>query len=115
MNAGCAVVASHAIGAVPFLLEHEKTGLIYKNGDFQDFYEKVVFLINNEKNRKKMGKNAYLNISKNWTPEIAAIRFLKTLNDVFYSKSMVHFSSGVLSVADCLNNHWFKTEQNDKI
>lgn len=64
---------------------------------------------------EKNGQECIFEYLKNWTPEIAAIRFLKTLNDVFYSKSMVHFSSGVLSVADCLNNHWFKTEQNDKI
>ena len=33
MNSGCAIVASHAIGSVPFLLEHNVNGLIYKYGD----------------------------------------------------------------------------------
>ena len=40
MNSGCAVVASHAIGSVPFLLKNGENGLIYKDGDEEDLYNK---------------------------------------------------------------------------
>ena len=33
MNSGCAVVASHLIGAVPFLKKKKKNGLVYSSGD----------------------------------------------------------------------------------
>lgn len=33
MSSGCAVVASHATGSVPFMIQDGKNGLIYRNGD----------------------------------------------------------------------------------
>ena len=47
MNSGCAVVASHAIGSVPFLLENKKNGIIYNDRDINTLYESVLYLIKN--------------------------------------------------------------------
>ena len=41
MNSGCAVVASHAIGSVPYLMRHRVNGLIYHSGNVDELYKKV--------------------------------------------------------------------------
>lgn len=58
MSAGCAVVASHGIGAVPFLVEHGKNGLIYQTGNIKDFERCVDILIDSENLRTQLGKSA---------------------------------------------------------
>lgn len=76
MNSACAVVAGHGIGAVPFLLRHEKNGLVYKTGQFCEFQNQVLRLCRNEALRKKLGANAYETIVTEWNPENAAERLL---------------------------------------
>ena len=43
MNSGCAVIASHEIGSVPFLIDDNKNGLIYENGSEEELYNKNAF------------------------------------------------------------------------
>ena len=57
MNSGCAVVAGHGIGAVPFLIKHGENGMVYKNGDFKEFRDMVVALARDEKLRRKPGED----------------------------------------------------------
>ena len=76
MNSGCAVVASHAIGSVPFLLDNGKNGYIYKNGDMDDMYQKVKSLMDNPGKRREISKNAYTTIANEWNAENAASKLL---------------------------------------
>ena len=41
---------------LPFMMENKKTGLLFECGDFKDLAEKVIFLLQNEELRKKMGE-----------------------------------------------------------
>ena len=41
MNSGCAVVASDAIGAVPFLIKSSENGMVYQSGDINALFEHV--------------------------------------------------------------------------
>ena len=59
MNSACAVVASHAIGSVPFLLEDGVNGLIYQDGHIDDLYQKVKLLLDNKSLCALYGKRAY--------------------------------------------------------
>jgi len=77
MNSGCAVVASDAIGSVPFLLKDGENGLIYKDKDFEDLYAKVKFLIENTDEQKKHGTKAYYTIAELWNAEVAAARIIE--------------------------------------
>ena len=77
MNSGCAVVASFAIGSVPFLIRDGENGLIYKNGDDLSIYDHIVQLLEQPELRKKLGSNAYRTISKKWNAKIAAERFVE--------------------------------------
>lgn len=77
MNSGCAVVASKAIGSVPFLMQDGVNGLIYKDKDFEDLYNKVKFLMDNPQKREEYGKNAYKTMVEYWNAEVAAERIIE--------------------------------------
>lgn len=77
MNSGCAVVASDAIGSVPFLLEDGENGLCYQSGNVDDLYNKVKRLLDHTEERKRLGQNAYLTIIQEWNAENAARKFLQ--------------------------------------
>lgn len=76
MNSGCAVVASHAIGAVPYLVEDCKNGYVYESGNKEMLYEKVKFLLENKLEQERLGKAAYYTIVNEWNAEEAAKRFV---------------------------------------
>ena len=82
MNSGCAVVASHAIGSVPFLVEDGVNGLIYENGNESDLIKKVEFLLENAEARVKIGRTAYKTMVEIWNAENAAARLLELSNDL---------------------------------
>lgn len=56
MAGGCAVVAVEAPGTIS-LVEDGKEGLLAKE-DYNDFYQKVLYLLNNESLLHDMKKNA---------------------------------------------------------
>ena len=76
MNSACAVVASHAIGSVPFMIEDGENGYIYKDSDIDDMYLKVKRLLDNGEERKRISKNAYLTMIKEWNAQNAAERLI---------------------------------------
>ena len=80
MNSACAVVASRAIGSVPFLLHDRENGLVYEDGDLDDLYEKVKYLLDHPTERTKMGKAAYRTLTETWNAESAAARLLKLID-----------------------------------
>lgn len=98
MNSGCAVVAGHGIGAVPFLIKHGENGMVYKNGDFKEFRDMVVALARDEKLRRKLGENAYKTIHDEWNPKEAAERLYNFCEGLLDGKA-VPCESGPLSIA----------------
>jgi len=86
MNSGCAVVASHAIGATPFLIKNNENGLVYKDESLDDLYIKVKKIINNKKLQKKLGTNAYKTMTKYWNAECAAKELLKLCDYLLKNK-----------------------------
>ncbi len=98
MNAGCAVVANCAIGAVPSLLLHNVNGCIYKDGDFNEFKKLVCLLIEQPELQKKLGENAYETICNEWNQSLAAKRLLEICNGIT-KESMIFFDKGPLSKA----------------
>ena len=77
MNSGCAVVASHAIGAVPFLIEDGKNGLVFKSKDVDSLYSKVKWLIEHPDEISKLGRNAYYTMRDVWNADVASSNLLK--------------------------------------
>ncbi|MBQ2932570.1 MAG: glycosyltransferase [Clostridia bacterium] len=108
MNSGCAVVASHAIGSVPFVVTDGEDGVVYKNGDMDDLYKKVKWLLDNPEERKRIGRSAYWTMVDAWAPEIAGRRLLKLLEDLTKSGECDFFESGPCSRAEILKNDWYR-------
>lgn len=77
MASECAVVASHAVGSVPYLLEHERNGLIYRSGDLDDLHYQVRRLVDDGMLRKSLAREARNAMTSTWNASIAAERFLR--------------------------------------
>ncbi|MDD6484108.1 MAG: glycosyltransferase family 4 protein [Clostridiales bacterium] len=106
MNSGCACVASHAIGAVPFLIKNGENGIIYKNGCMDDLSAKVMKLLDDRELCRKIGRNAYSTIVDMWNPKEAAQRFLELSQDILKGKK-AGFCDGLCSLAEVMDNDWF--------
>lgn len=110
MNSGCAVVASHAIGSVPYLLQDNINGLIYKNGDIDDLFNKVKYLLDNPQKCKEFGEAAYQTLNDKWNADVAAKRFLQIANELQSGNKDISdlFEVGPCSKAEILENGWFE-------
>lgn len=109
MNSCCAVVASHAIGSVPYLIDDKKNGYIYQSGNIKDLYQKVLYLLDNPGEMEKLGKNAYYSIVNEWNAKNAAQRFLVLCQSLLKGEYTLNlYSSGVCSKAPLIKNDWYK-------
>ena len=108
MNSGCAVVASHAVGAAPFLIKDGENGCLFKSGDLNDLCKKVEQLIANSATVLEIGTSAYTTISKQWNASVAATRLLEFSKALINAEDLPTYQEGPLSRADFLSNHWHK-------
>ncbi len=109
MNSGCAVVASHAIGAVPFLVDGKENGLIYKDGDLDDLYEKIKYLLDHKEERIAMGHKAYLTMAEEWNGENAAQKVITLAETLLDGEGNAFpFERGVCSKAERLAVDWIE-------
>lgn len=102
MNSGCAVVVSHAIGSVPFLVKHGVNGMIFKSGDENNLSNLVMQLCDDEELRINLGRQAYKTLSEEWNAKNATINFLKLSNAIMKNKT-VEISSGPCSTAEIIS------------
>lgn len=107
MNSGCAVVASHAIGSVPFLIEDKQNGLIYQDGNSKDLFKKVKWLLDNPEKRKLMGNKAYNSLVFQWNAENAAERLYAIIKSILEEERFI-FDDGVCSRAEIIKDNWYR-------
>jgi len=91
MNSGCAVVTSHAIGAVPFLVKDGENGVVYQNNNINDLCSKVLALARNQELRIHLGNNAYITIYEQWNAKVAVKRLLKLADCLLSDFDAVEF------------------------
>lgn len=97
MNSACAIVTSNEIGAVPYLIENGVTGLIYKNNNNNDLYNKVINLIDNQELCEKMGLNAYEKIENIWNAKTAANNLFGLFQAMITNNHSISIESGPCS------------------
>ncbi len=90
MNSGCAVIADAKIGAVPFLLKHEKNGMVYADKNLREFLEYGERLVRDRELCRRLGREAYDTIVRLWNPQFAA-------------ESLLKFAEGILAGKPCYN------------
>lgn len=107
MNSACAVVASHAIGSVPFLLQNGENGLVYKSGNVDDLYCKVKSLLCDAEKRKRLARNAYVTITEEWNAENAAKKLLGLCEELLVRRiPCFPYDRGVCGKAKRLRGNW---------
>ena len=82
MNSGCALVADHMIGAVPYLVRNGENGLIYQDGKREQLSAAAEKLVRDRALCSKLGKEAYRTITEVWNAENAARRLLELTREL---------------------------------
>ncbi len=98
MNSGCALIASHAAGAVPFLVRDGENGLIYESGNVSKLTEYLGNLIKDEALRLRLQDAAYETIRDEWNARIAGERLVKFCERI-YNGELLFEKEGPLSEA----------------
>lgn len=96
MGAGCACVASHDIGSVPFLIKNNENGMIFKSCSVGSLFEKVSNLYDNRALCDKFGKAAYHTITTDWSAQLAAERLVELSESILRGKE-IYFEDGPCS------------------
>ncbi|MEG2931129.1 MAG: glycosyltransferase family 4 protein, partial [Ruthenibacterium sp.] len=77
MSDGCAVLASHACGASPFLVRDGENGLLFDASSETDFVQKGLLLARDSALRARLGRQAARTMREVWNAQEAAQRFLQ--------------------------------------
>ncbi len=86
MSNGCTVVASDAIGSVPFLVKDGVNGYTFKSKNLESLYDKVIKLIESPNLRKAMAIQAYHDMVNIWSPKAAAKNLLQLIDDLQHGR-----------------------------
>lgn len=113
MNSGCACVASHAIGAAPYLIHDGENGFLYRNGDIQQLCNRVEILAKNEALCRALGLNAYHTIADTWNADVAAKRLIAFCKAIKQQEKAPEYQDGPMSKARFLSNHWYHKGRRD--
>ena len=112
MNSACAVVSSPEPGAAPFLIKDGYNGLFFKNHDWCDMSRKVMWLIDNPVERKRMAREAYITMVGQWSPKVAAANLVSLIRSVRDGRKP-EISDGPCSKAGYLPQGWYKCGKNE--
>lgn len=94
MASGCVLVASDAIGSVPYLVKDGVNGLMFKSAStktsfghpdqkaLNDLTEKVAWLLDNKDRMKEMQRKAVRTMREVWSPKRAAQNLLQLIDDL---------------------------------
>lgn len=109
MNSGCAVIASDAAGATPYLVNDGVNGSVYHSGDVQELYEKMRRLLESTTMQSNFGREAYRTITELWNAKIAAKRFLMLSQALLNGEDALRmFADGPCSPAEPLREDWYQ-------
>ncbi len=82
MNSGCALVAGHMAGAVPYLIEHKTNGMIYEDGNTKHLFGLTETLVTDKILCRQLGKNACKTILEVWNAENAAKQLYRLMRNI---------------------------------
>ncbi|WP_318308112.1 glycosyltransferase [Flagellimonas crocea] len=109
MANGCALVASHKIGAIPYLVKPFNNGMVFQSENLDHATQLMESLMNDKKLWGDLVKNAYDDINHSWSPKNAADNFLRLCDNLMNSKDDL-ILEGPCSKAFPTNNQWYKKE-----
>ena len=119
MSCGCVTIASHAMGAAPYLIEDGINGYIYQNGKINEAFEYIQIIYNDTTKRLSVQKNAFNTINQLWNSKIAVDRLIKVATALLEkSHTTEEYADGPMSlatpIADWCMYRFCKEEKNRK-
>ena len=94
----CPVIASDAIGSVPYLLEHMHNGLVFKTNNLSDLTNKAELFLNNSQLRSNCAENGFLTIKDTWNAEVATKNFFTLVDNLLNNHNNI-IEMGPCSIA----------------
>lgn len=94
MNSACALVADHMIGAVPYLIQNGKNGLIYRDGKRRMLFAQAEKLVKDRMLCRKLGERAYRTITDGWNAENAAKQLRKLIESIMEQRNSETWDMG---------------------
>jgi len=79
------IIATSETGAMN-IIKHERTGLLFENGNAQDLANQIERLLDNPDLAKELGKNAYEYVTKNFLPETTTEKLIEFYNELLKNK-----------------------------
>lgn len=114
MSNKCALIASDAIGSIPYLIKNGLNGIMFKSANkktgftksslkidnlaLESLTEKVEWLLTHPLERKKIAEQAYITMRDVWSPENAAKHFITLIENLQMGK-VPNFIEGPCSKA----------------
>ena len=114
MQSGCCVVASYEAGAVPFLIEDGVNGLCYKNGSFDEFFARLVYLFENKEVIGRLAERGKRTISEKWNAHNAAGEFMRFCSEYLESGAASFAADGPMSKAEVIKPAGFRRTLEEK-
>ncbi len=103
MDSGCAIVASHAAGSVPFLIKNYENGLIYRFGDQEQLYECIEKLLSDPSLSSRLSDSARKTTAEEWNAHNATRKLIAFCEAFACGTPETSLSkTGVLSPADVI-------------
>ncbi len=100
MDSGCAVIASHAMGAVPFLVKDGKNGFVYESGNVSQLADICAKLLGSSQLCSAAGENAWETIASLWNAKTAAERLVAFSRRLLENREDLYEEAGPCSYAE---------------
>ena len=108
MNSGCTVIASDMIGAVPFLVQNGRNGMLYPSGNHDSLFETVKDILDNPRKQFHIGYTAYQTITDVWNADVGVSRLMKVLEKILAQENPLDlFDEGPCSVASVFTSNTY--------
>jgi glycosyltransferase involved in cell wall biosynthesis len=98
MNAGCAIVAGSAPGAVVTMIRDGENGCVYEEESYQQFYEKFEMLVAAPDQVRRLGEAAYKTISEQYNADVAAARFCEQCRLLLRGNTVRGYDEGIMKI-----------------
>ena len=109
MNSGCALVASHVIGSLPFLITPGENGLVYPCGDSNALYRCIRQLLEAPEQARALGEAACATVTGQWNAETAARRLMELSRRLLAGeKHPTPYASGPCSPSGHFREDWYQ-------
>ncbi len=100
MDSGCAVIASHAMGAVPFLIKDGENGFAYESGNVSELADMCAQLLDSHQLCRRIGDSAQKTVASLWNAQTAAERLVEFSRGLLENQGDLFEEMGPCSYAE---------------